>query len=282
MSQYLVGIATGDGYGLGLQTWDGVFALNVDLETLLQTPLKNLPGLLSRATGGRVTGDPLPLRVPDVCEVWGAGVTYRGSTAARERASGGRDIYTHAYNAERPELFHKAVGADVVGDGDVVGIRHDAVRSVPEPELTMVLNSQLQVLGFTVGNDMSAVDIEGANPLYMPQAKTYYGACALGPRILLNPGAADYPAAAVHLTVQRGGAEVFSGHTQTRELHRPLPVLVDYLGRCKPFRNGVFLMTGTGVILPDDFTLRSGDTVTIKIEGIGTLTNPVRTVERLI
>lgn len=282
MSQYLVGIATGDGYGLGLETKDGVFALNVDLATLMQTPLKNLPSVLSRATGAQVTVDPLPIRVPDACEVWAAGVTYKISEEARERESGNSTIYTRVYDAERPELFHKAVGYDVVGDGDAVGIRHDSTWDVPEPELAIVLNSRLQVIGFTVGNDMSSRDIEGDNPLYLPQAKIYYGACAIGPRIWLNPGAADYPSATIRVCIRREGEDVFEGDTHTRNLRRPLPELVDYLGRCKPFRNGAFLMTGTGVVPPDDFTLQSGDTVRITIEGIGELSNPVRTVERLI
>ena len=213
--------------------------------------------------------------------MWAAGVTYKISEEARERESKGSTIYTRVYDAPRPEIFSKAIGYEVVGDGAPVGIRYDATWSVPEPELTVVFNRDMQVMGFTIGNDMSSRDIEGENPLYLPQAKTYYGACAIGPRIWLMPAAADYPNVTIHITITRDGQTVFDGQTETRNLHRPLSVLRDYLGRCKRFEYGAFLMTGTGVVPPDDFTLRSGDTVSITIDPIGTLTNPVRTVDRM-
>ncbi len=182
------------------------------------------------------------------------------------------------YNAVRPEVFFKASGYDVVGSGDAVGIRYDATWSVPEPELVVVLNGRMEVVGFTVGNDMSSRDIEGENPLYLPQAKIYERACAVGPRIWLQPGASKFPDVQIDLKVERGGQVAFSGHTSSGELHRPLMELVEYLGRCKRFPWGALLFTGTGIVPPDTFTLAEGDTVRIRIDPIGELVNTVRVV----
>ncbi|MCC6803169.1 MAG: fumarylacetoacetate hydrolase family protein [Anaerolineae bacterium] len=208
-------------------------------------------------------------------EVWASGVTYKRSEEAREAESNNSTIYTRVYSAVRPELFFKANGYEAVGTGDQVGIRYDATWSVPEPELVVVLNARMEVVGFTIGNDMSSRDIEGENPLYLPQAKVYERACAVGPRIWLQPGAAVFPELDIDLKIERGGQVAFSGQTSTTSLHRKLAELVEYLGRCKRFPKGALLFTGTGVVPPDSFTLAEGDTVRIRIEPIGELVNTV-------
>lgn len=211
-------------------------------------------------------------------DVWAAGVTYERSREARQdEAEDGGDVYARVYSAPRPELFFKAHGRDVVGHRDTVGIRSDATWSVPEPELAVVFNPALEVVGFTIGNDMSSRDIEGSNPLYLPQAKVYRRSCALGPSILLN-ATGEFPQATIAIRIQRAGAVVFSGETHTRQLRRPLAELAEYLGRSNHFPRGVVLMTGTGVVPPNEFTLQPGDEVSITIEGIGTLENRVEVV----
>jgi 2-dehydro-3-deoxy-D-arabinonate dehydratase len=172
----------------------------------------------------------------------------------------------------------KAMGWDVVSHQQAVGIRRDAAWSVPEPELTVVLNAQMEVVGFTIGNDMSSRDIEGENPLYLPQAKVYDAACALGPRIWLQPNCATWPELTIGITIWRGAEAVFQGETSTTQIKRPLTELIDYLSRCKTFTHGAFLMSGTGIVPPDDFTLAAGDEVTIAIEPIGTLVNQVKVI----
>lgn len=208
-------------------------------------------------------------------EIWAAGVTYKRSEEARERESNNSNIYTRVYNSQRPELFVKGFGWDTVGSGDNVGIRYDAKWSVPEPELVVVINSRMQIVGFTIGNDMSSRDIEGENPLYLPQAKVYERSCAIGPRIWLQPGATAWPDLAIRIAINRDGKVAFEGETSTKNLNRTLADLVDYLGRCKPFPNGVFLFSGTGIVPPDSFTLAAGDEVRIKIDPIGELVNKV-------
>lgn len=211
-------------------------------------------------------------------EVWAAGVTYERSRVARQaEAIDGGDIYARVYTAERPELFFKAQGWRVVGPGGVVGIRADSRWTVPEPELAVVLNPALEVVGFTVGNDMSSRDIEGANPLYLPQAKVYTGACALGPGIALTP-AATWPQTTIRLTIWREGAVAYAGEVHTARIHRTLDELISFLGRSNSFPDGVVLLTGTGIVPPDDFMLQAGDEVEIAIDGIGTLRNPVGVV----
>jgi 2-dehydro-3-deoxy-D-arabinonate dehydratase len=208
-------------------------------------------------------------------EVWAAGVTYKRSEEAREAESSNSTIYTRVYSAVRPELFFKSTAEDVVELNKPVGIRFDARWSVPEPELVVVVNARMEVVGFTIGNDMSSRDIEGENPLYLPQAKNYERACALGPRLWLQPGATAWPDVEIALNIERGGSSVFSGQTSTASLKRSLSELVDYLGRCKRFPRGAMLFTGTGIVPPDDFTLLEGDTVRIRIDPIGELVNTV-------
>ncbi len=210
-------------------------------------------------------------------EVWAAGVTYYRSRSARmaeAKDAGGGDFYDRVYGAERPELFFKALAHRVVGPGGNVRIRGDSGWNVPEPELTLLVNPRGQIIGYTVGNDMSSRDIEGENPLYLPQAKVYDGSCALGPCVLI--GKEPLPATTpIRVQIERAGKEVFTGSTQLTEMKRAPAELASYLYRENSFPVGTFLMTGTGVVPPDDFTLAQGDKVRITIDPIGTLENTV-------
>jgi 2-dehydro-3-deoxy-D-arabinonate dehydratase len=210
-------------------------------------------------------------------EVWASGVTYYSSRRARiaeSKDAGGGDFYDRVYTAERPELFFKAVAHKVAGPNSHVKIRRDAAWSVPEPELTLVINPHGQIIGYTVGNDMSSRDIEGTNPLYLPQAKVYDRSCALGPGILIR----DEPMPAstqIRMDILRSNQITFSATTTLNELKRDPATLVEYLFRDQTFPNGCFLLTGTGIVPPDSFTLQGNDEIRITIEGIGTLTNTV-------
>jgi 2-dehydro-3-deoxy-D-arabinonate dehydratase len=220
------------------------------------------------------------LRAPlDRQEVWAAGVTYKRSEEARERESGNSNVYTRVYHASRPELFFKSLPEEVVAPGEPVGIRADATWSVPEPELALLVSAGGEVIGFTLGNDMSSRDIEGENPLYLPQAKVYEAACALGPRIWIHPSA-QWVDLEIGIRIVRGGATVFEGTTSTAAIHRTLEDLVEHLTRCKPLPHGAVLLTGTGIVPPDEFTLHAGDEVRISSPQIGELVNPVRVVGR--
>lgn len=211
-------------------------------------------------------------------EVWAAGVTYFRSRSARMEESkdtGGGTFYDRVYAAERPELFFKATGRRVVGPGNAVRIRSDAKWSVPEPELTLLINSSGQIIGYTIGNDMSSRDIEGENPLYLPQAKVYDGSCALGPCVLLSAEPLS-KSTAIRLEIERAGTNAFTGITTLAELKREPKQLAEYLFRDNSFPAGAFLMTGTGVVPGDDFSLASGDRIRIGIDGIGVLENFVK------
>ena len=210
-------------------------------------------------------------------EVWAAGVTYFRSREARIQESkevGGGDFYARVYNAQRPELFFKAPAYRVVGPGAKVRVRRDARWNVPEPELTLVINNRGEITGYTIGNDMSSRDIEGENPLYLPQAKVYDGSCALGPCVYLT----DKPLAPeteIRMSIRRQGVEIFSGVTEVRNIKRPFAELTEYLYRECSFPHGCYLMTGTGIVPPNDFTLRLGDEIQITIDPIGSLVNVV-------
>lgn len=208
-------------------------------------------------------------------EIWASGVTYARSRSARqEESQDGGDVYARVYSAKRPELFFKARGAAVIGHLGQVGIRSDATWSVPEPELTLVLNPALEVIGCTVGNDMSSRDIEGENPLYLPQAKVYTASCALGPCIALGNFSA-WTGETIAMKIDRESSTVFEQEISTTSIHRTLEDLVRYLGQSNTYPDGVLLMTGTGIVPPSDFSLRAGDKIHITIDGIGTLSNTV-------
>jgi 2-dehydro-3-deoxy-D-arabinonate dehydratase len=212
----------------------------------------------------------------DQQEVWAAGVTYKRSREARERESvGAARFYNLVYTAARPELFFKATPHRVVGPGVAVRIRRDSRWSVPEPELALVLSPRLELVGYTIGNDMSARDIEGENPLYLPQAKVYDQSCALGPYITLADSMPPPDQVSIRLRIDRADTPVFDGSTSLSAMARSFEDLIAWLGRDNHFPNGVILLTGTGIVPPDDFTLMSGDVVAIEITGIGCLTNRV-------
>jgi 2-dehydro-3-deoxy-D-arabinonate dehydratase len=221
---------------------------------------------------------PAELLAPiDGQEVWAAGVTYIRSRQARIEESedaGGGDFYARVYDAARPELFFKSSGHRVVGPGADVRIRRDAQWSVPEPELTLVINHRAEIIGYTIGNDMSARDIEGENPLYLPQAKIYDGSCALGPCVYLSREPLPEETA-IEMSIDRGGAVACQGATTIRNIKRSFDELVQYLYRETSFPKGCLLMTGTGIVPPNEFTLQSGDTINITIEPIGCLSNTV-------
>ncbi len=233
--------------------------------------------LLIDASAQRLPIDQVTLLAPiDRQEVWAAGVTYTRSRAARmDESAGAAAFYEKVYEAPRPELFFKATPGRVVGPGRAVRIRQDAQWSVPEPELALVLNSRLQLVGYTIGNDMSSRDIEGENPLYLPQAKLYDECCALGPCVTLAGGMPPRGRTNIRMVITRVGEKVFEEQVCLTKMARSFDDLIGYLGRDNSFRDGVFLLTGTGIVPKDDFTLCAGDVVEIAIDGIGTLVNPV-------
>lgn len=209
-------------------------------------------------------------------EVWAAGVTYQRSREARVAESNEPSVYDRVYEAARPELFLKSVGWRVRGPGESVGIRADSTWDVPEPELTIVIAADGAIVGYTIGNDMSSRSIEGDNPLYLPQAKIYASACAIGPAIV--PASAVRPPFGIRVEILRDGATVVSEATSTDRLNRTLEDLVGYLVRAMDFPAGAFLMTGTGAVPGPDFTLCAGDIVRVAIDGLGVLVNPVAVV----
>lgn len=212
-------------------------------------------------------------------EVWAAGVTYlRSKTARMEESDFSATAYDKVYAAERPEIFFKSIAEKVVPCAEAVGIRRDARWNVPEPELALVLNSQGKIAGYTVGNDMSSRDIEGENLLYLPQAKIYDRSCALGPWIELETSEAAARNWTVHIRIRRGEQTVFDGETSIGKIKRGFEELAGFLFRSQKFARGAILLTGTGVVPPDTFTLQEGDVVEIEISGIGRLWNPVISV----
>lgn len=212
----------------------------------------------------------------DQQEVWAAGVTYKRSQTARmEESESSASCYDLVYDADRPELFMKATPNRVSGPNQPLRIRYDASWNVPEPEITCVVSSRGRLVGFTIGNDMSSRDIEGANPLYLPQAKVYRQCAGLGPVITLVEDMPSREETGIHLTIERTGSNVFEGSTGVDQMHRSFEDLIGFLFREQEFPAGVLLMTGTGVVPTNDFTLQADDIVHIKIDGIGTLTNPI-------
>ena len=243
-----------------------------------EAPMELLQAIVARS-GASIPSAPLssPLAPIESQEVWAAGVTYLRSRTARmeeSKDSGGGTFYDKVYHAARPELFFKATPHRVAAPGAPVRIRADSAWNVPEPELTLAINHRGTIFGYTIGNDMSSRDIEGENPLYLPQAKVYDRSVALGPCLWVT----DVPLPAtteIAISIRRGGQTVFSGATHISQIKRTFPELAEFLFRDNAFPQGCYLMTGTGVVPPDDFTLRSGDEIRITIEPIGTLINPV-------
>ena len=212
-------------------------------------------------------------------EVWAAGVTYLRSKAARmEESQFSASAYDRVYDAERPELFFKSLPEKVAGPEDPIGIREDARWSVPEPELALVISPQGRVVGYTIGNDMSARDIEGENVLYLPQAKIYRHSCALGPTIKLGVTEAEVRGWRIRLEIRRADQVMFTGETALSQIKRGFAELAGFLYRSQSFPHGAVLLTGTGIVPPDSFTLQAGDRVTITIPEIGTLDNQVQAV----
>ncbi|HWQ14740.1 MAG TPA: fumarylacetoacetate hydrolase family protein [Roseiflexaceae bacterium] len=233
-------------------------------------PVGRLADMLAPAGGG-----PRLLKPTDAQEVWAAGVTYERSRVAREEESAGSGIYDRVYTAPRPEIFFKATPSRTVGPGEPVAVRADSRWNVPEPELALIINPALELVGFTIGNDMSSRDIEGENPLYLPQAKVYARCCALGPLVACCDAIPDPKALTVRLTISRAGAPIFAGEVSTSKIVRSYEELIAYLGRDNLFPDGVVLLTGTGIVPPDDVSLEAGDEVAIAIDRIGELRNPV-------
>jgi 2-dehydro-3-deoxy-D-arabinonate dehydratase len=238
-----------------------------DLLSMSRASIANLTGM---ARDEKLDGLLLP-PIEASGEVWASGVTYLRSRVEREAESTVADVYAKVYEAERPEIFFKALGTRVVGHGEQIRIRRDSDWNVPEPELTLVINRHGEIVGYTAGNDVSSRSIEGENPLYLPQAKCYDGACALGPGIVLVEDPGDV---AIALSITREGREMFRGDARTSQMKRRFTELAEYLVREMTFPSGVFLMTGTGIVPGGDFTLKSGDNVSISV-GELTLQNDV-------
>ena len=271
-----VGLATNDDHVIDL-TGPGITSLTSLLESddpaaaLSRIDVSGLP---------RLAVSRIRFRAPvERQEVWAAGVTYlRSKTARMEESDFSATAYDRVYEADRPEIFFKAIAEKVVATGEPVGVRRDARWSVPEPELALVVNSKGSVVGCTIGNDMSSRDIEGENLLYLPQAKIYHCSCALGPWILIGCAEATVRQAMVRIVISRNGGAVFSGETSVGNIRRSFPELVDYLCRSQQFPHGVVLLTGTGIVPPDSFSLQERDTIEIEISSIGVLRNEVAVV----
>ena len=208
-------------------------------------------------------------------EIWAAGVTYlRSKTARMEESDFSANAYDLVYDAARPEIFFKSLPNKVMGPGEAVGIREDSQWNVPEPELTLVINSAKQLVGYTIGNDMSSRDIEGENLLYLPQAKVYDRSCAVGPWLVMGVDESEVRKWTIGVEIERGGDAVFNGETSINNIKRTFDELIDYLCRSQTFPQGAMLLTGTGVVPDDDFTLLANDIIRVTISGIGTLENP--------
>lgn len=255
-----------DSRGYLNSNWDDLFRIE-DLYTHLSTAeLTDSEAILDDALAP-IVGQ----------EVWACGVTYHSSRLARMEESkdaGGGDFYARVYSADRPEIFFKATASRVSGPGQPVRIRQDSTWDVPEPEMTLVISSHGNIVGYTIGNDMSSRSIEGENPLYLPQAKTYEQCAGLGPCILVSPEPLE-PSTDIVLTIKRDGEIAFSGQCKLSDMKRSQEELRSFLMRELEFPNGAFVMTGTGIVPGNDFTLAPDDEVSITIEPIGTLTNPV-------
>jgi 2-dehydro-3-deoxy-D-arabinonate dehydratase len=256
--------------------------LGTSLSALLRMPRDEARGVVEKASvdavGAGIRVDAVLAPLDAQHEVWAAGVTYLRSRDGRIEEATDGSPYDRVYVARRPELFFKATGRRVVGPHEPVGVRVDSGWDVPEPELGLVIDARGDIFGFVVGNDASSRSIEGENLLYLPQAKVYTASCALGPEIV--PAWLAAPPFDITMSIERDGATVFEGGTSTDAMARTLPDLADWLFRGLDFPDGAILLTGTGIVPDADFTLTAGDVVTIGIDGIGTLSNPVVSVGR--
>jgi 2-dehydro-3-deoxy-D-arabinonate dehydratase len=256
-----------------------VFELSETLAHLLSVPAGERLSRIVAARRSAIGAYPLKhvtMRAPvDEQEVWAAGVTYRRSRDARMEESTQQDVYERVYDAQRPEIFFKASAWRCVGNNARIGIRHDSTWDVPEPELTLVIDSAGTIAGYTIGNDVSSRSIEGENPLYLPQAKTFFASCAIGPWIML-PEELEHPDnLEIRISISREDAKIWSGSTSTAQMHRSFDDLIAHLYSAIDFPHGALLMTGTGIVPPNEVTLQSGDQVTIEVAGIGSLVNTV-------
>jgi len=259
---------------IDMEAAGGPFSLGL----ALRLSKADLSAALDRVRGSdqRVPLSEVTLKAPiDWQEVWCAGVTYKRSRDARIEESQEKSAYDRVYEADRPELFFKGMRFRVSGPGEEIAVRGDSTWDVPEPECALVINSAGEIIGYTIGNDVSSRSIEGENPLYLPQAKVYDKAAALGPVIVLDSEIENANELPIELVIRRGGEIGFQGSTNTNQLHRTFDDLVRYLYLDNTHFHGAVLMTGTGIVPPSEFTLEAGDEVTITIDGIGTLTNPV-------
>jgi len=264
----------------------------LDLTQSQPTEFSNLDSMLSAAKAqnislqdlveahvdraSRLNLEEVVLRIPLVPdEVWGAGVTYLRSRDAREDETQSKGLYDHVYSAQRPEIFLKGSGKRCVGPGESIGIRGDSKWSVPEPELAVVLDSDMRTIGYTITNDVSARDIEGENALYLPQAKIFRNCCAIGPVISLQDEIPNPHSLHIEMRIQRHGQSIFEGQTNTSKMKRKISELLGFLRNNNIFFGCTVFMTGTGIVPPDDFTLKDGDFVEIQIENIGVLRNAV-------
>jgi 2-dehydro-3-deoxy-D-arabinonate dehydratase len=244
-----------------------------------ENPLEQLENL-SRESLAQFSLDQIQLLSPvERQEVWAAGVTYQWSKKARmEESNFSADAYDRVYSAQRPEIFFKSLPEKVVGPGETVGIRMDARWNVPEPELALVINSQGTIVGYTIGNDMSSRDIEGENLLYLPQAKIYHRSCSVGPCIVVGFTETVARTWTIMLQIYRRSRIIFEGQTTVNQIKRGFEELVSYLYRCQTFPHGAVLLTGTGIVPGDDFTLQPEDKVRIEVNGIGVLEDTVAIV----
>jgi 2-dehydro-3-deoxy-D-arabinonate dehydratase len=263
---------------------DGVTVLDLTaagilrLETVLEQhdPRRFLEKLAGNTITAHILARVKLLTPVEAQEVWAAGVTYVRSKKARMAESDfSANAYDKVYDAVRPEIFFKSLPEKVVSPGEAVGIRKDARWNVPEPELALVINSRGKIVGCTIGNDMSSRDIEGENLLYLPQAKVYHRSCAVGPWIVVGASESEARQWKIEMQVRRNGGTVFEGETSADQIKRPFDELAGFLYRSQSFPHGAVLLTGTGIVPPDNFTLQPHDTVRIGISGIGTLENPV-------
>lgn len=268
-------------FRLGVKTANGVRPIAVSSwNQLLQIPLAEVKAVIESTQGDEIELAQILPPVDPAGEVWAAGVTYLRSRDARTEESGVPDVYTRVYDADRPEIFFKAIGRKVVTNNDWVGIRYDSQMSVPEPEIAVLVNSHKEILGLTICNDVTSRTIEGENPLYLPQAKMYEHSCSLLESVSLIWEIDDLPSVEISAKILRSSQTVWQATTSLSQLKRTFEDLIDYLYRCYRFESGVVFSTGTGIVPPMDISLAEGDLVTINASQIGELHNPVKTVAK--